>query len=139
MPLGNVETFNSYVKTVDKSTAAQIPLGKICVVDTALTPDGFKVATAATANGPFCVAVNKLYGTTSPTFAGAFAPSEVIIEAGGNLQPGMIVKTDATGKAIAAVVGTDAEVTHVGIYLGKEGELRGSAAVDGDKIRVKLI
>lgn len=139
MPLGNVEPFNSAVKTFDKATNAQIPLGKICIPDTSLSPDGMKASTTLTAQGPFCVAVNKLYSASSPTFAGAIAPSEVIVEAGGNLEPNMIVKSDATGKAIAAVVGTDAEVTHVGIYLGKEGELRGSSAVSGDKIRVKLI
>ena len=139
MPLGNVEPFNSAVKTFDKSNAAQIALGKICIPDTALTPDGMKQSTTLTAQGPFCVAVNKLYSTTSPTFAGAIAPSEVIIEAGGALEPNMIVKSDTQGRAVAAVVGTDAEVTHVGIYLGKEGELRGSSAVLGDKIRVKLI
>ena len=138
MPLGNVEPFNLSIKKFNKATNAQIPLGKICIRNTALTPDGWKQCDAAGADGPFVVAVNELAATTDASFAGAQAPAEVIVEAGAAIEPGAYVKTDAAGDVITHVTGTDAEVKIVGKYLGKEGDSLSLAAADGDKIRIKL-
>jgi hypothetical protein len=138
MPLGNTEPFLLQVKKQNKSNAAQILLGKIAVRDTAITPDGWKQCNAATSNGPFCVAVNSLYATTDTFFSAAFAPSEVIVKAGGTIDPGAYVKTDANGDVVAAVVGTDTEVQIVGRYIAKEGEIDASTASANDNIRVRL-
>jgi len=138
MPLGNTEPFNLNVKTQNKATNAAIALGKVALRDTAITPNGWKQGASAGANGPFCVAVNKLYATTDPIFSAAFAPSEVIVEAGGAIQPGAYVKVDGNGDVVAHVTGTDAEATIVGRYVGKEGENTPTAAADGDAIRVRL-
>lgn len=140
MPLGNVEPFNLSIKKVNKATNAQIALGKICVRNEALTPDGWKVA-GADAAGPFCVAVNDLADTTDAYFAAAFAPAEVIVEAGAAIQPGSAVKSDADGNAVAAdttSTSPDDALTIVGRYLGKEGDSLSTAAADGNAIRIKL-
>jgi len=138
MPAGNTEPFNLNVKTQNKATNAAIALGKVAILDTSITPNGWKQCASAGANGPFCVAVNKLYATTDAIFSAAFSPSEVIMEAGGAIQPGAIVKVDGNGDVVAATVGTDAEVKFVGRYISKEGENTPVAAADGDLIRVKL-
>lgn len=138
MPLGNTEPFLLNVKKQNKSNAAQILLGKVAIRDTAITPDGWKQCAAATANGPFCVAVNSLYATTDTYFSAAFAPSEVIMKAGGTIDPGAFVKTDANGDVIAHVGGTDTELQIVGRYIAKEGEIDPSTASPNDQIRVRL-
>jgi len=138
MPLGNTEPFLLNVKKQNKSNAAQIALGKVAIRDTAITPDGWKQCATASASGPFCVAVNSLYATTDTFFSAAFAPSEVIMEAGAAIDPGALVKADANGDVIAFVVDTDTEVKIVGRYIAKEGEIDPSTAADGDKIRVRL-
>ena len=138
MPAGSVETVNFSAQKYNKSTSAQIGLGKVAILDTSLTPDGWKQADAAGANGPFVVAVNDLAATTDTYFTGATAPATVLVEAGGALEPGAIVKVDAAGDVVAATVGTDAEVKFVGKYLTKEGESDASAAADGDIVRIKL-
>ena len=138
MPLGNTEPFLLNVKTMNKSNAAQIALGKVAIRDTALTPDGWKQAASAGADGPFCVAVNSLYATTDTIFSAAFAPSEVMVKAGAGIQPGEFVKVDANGDVVPHVTGTDSEVKIVGRYLGKEGENTPAAAVLNDVCRVRL-
>jgi hypothetical protein len=114
MPKGSTEPFNLNVKTQNKSTSAQLALGSICIRSTAITPNGWKVSDAAGPDGPFCVAVNQTADTTNPAFSAAFAPSEVMVEAAGTIQPGSYVKADASGKAVAHVTGTDTEVKIVG-------------------------
>lgn len=138
MPLGNVEPFNLNIKKQNKATNAQILMGKVAIRNTALTPDGWKQCDAAGADGPFCVAVNDLAETTDIGFAAAFAPSEVIVEAGAAIEPGAFVKTDAAGDVVAHVTGTDTEVKIVGRYIAKEGEIDPASAADGDRIKVRL-
>lgn len=140
MPLGNVEPFNLSIQKVNKSTSEQIALGKVCDINTALTPDGFKKAGAA-AKGPFVVAVNKLYATTDTYFAGARAPSIVVCNAGGAIQPGWPVKTDTNGDVVAADVTStapDSGFAIVGVYLTKDGEINPAAAAQNDAVRIKL-
>jgi hypothetical protein len=140
MPLGSVEPFGLSVKKFNKATNAQIALGKACVRNEALTPDGWKLA-GADAAGPFVVAVIDLAETTDAYFSGAQAPSEVIMEAGDAIQPGSALKVDTNGDVVAAdtlSTAPDDALTIIGRYLGKEGDALATAAADGDKIRVKL-
>lgn len=139
MPFGNTEPFGKSVKSFNKSTAAQIALGKICIRDTTLTPDGYKTADASGADGPFTCAVDVLAATTDSLFSGSLPGTEVIVRAAAALEPGVLVKTDASGDAIAHVTGTDAEIKAFGRYLGKENTLAPSACSIGDAIRVKQL
>lgn len=138
MPLGNTEPFNLNVKTQNKATNAQLAIGIVAIRSTAITPNGWKTADGAGADGPFCVPVNQTADTTSPVFSAAFAPSEVMCQAGGAIQPGSYVKVDAAGKVVAHVTGTDTEVKIVGRYISKEGENIPVAASTNDIIRVRL-
>jgi hypothetical protein len=138
MPLGNTEPFNLNVKTQNKLTNAQIVLGKVALRTTAVTPNAWIQAASAGADGPFCVAVNQTADTTNPAFSAAFAPSEVMVKAGGAIQPGAFVKVDGNGDVVAHVTGTDSEVKIVGRYIGKEGENTPTAAATNDVIRVRL-
>jgi hypothetical protein len=138
MPRGNTEPFNLNVKTQNKLTNAQIALGKVAIRTNTVTPNAWIQCASAGADGPFCVAVNQTADTTNPAFSAAFAPSEVIVEAGGAIQPGAFVKVDANGDVVAHTTGTDAEVKIVGRYITKEGENTPVAAADGDAIKVRL-
>jgi hypothetical protein len=138
MPLGNTEPFNLNVKTQNKLTNAQIALGKVALRTTAVTPNAWIQGASAGADGPFCVAVNQLADTTSPVFSAAFAPSEVMVKAGGAIQPGAFVKVDGNGDVVAHTTGTDSEVKIVGRYISKEGENTPVAAATNDVIRVRL-
>lgn len=138
MPLGNTEPFNLNVKTQNKATNAQLAIGIVAIRSTAITPNGWKTADGAGADGPFCVPVNQTADTTSPVFSAAFAPSEVMCQAGGAIQPGAFVKVDATGKVVAHTTGTDSEVKIVGRYITKEGENVPVAAANLDIIKVRL-
>lgn len=136
MPLGNTEVFLLNVKTMNKANDAQIALGKVAIRDTAITPDGWKQCGSAGAAGPFCVAVNSLAATTATTFAAAFAPSEVIMKAGGAIQPGELLQTDANGDVVALTATEELKV--VGRYISKEGVHLPAAAAQNDLIRVRL-
>lgn len=137
MPLGNTEPFLLNVKTMNKANDAQIVLGKVAIRDTAITPDGWKQCASADADGPFCVAVNSLAATTATTFSAAFAPSEVMVKAGGAIQPGELVKTDGNGDVVSYGAGTQ-EIKIVGRYISKEGTNENVAAAQNDVIRVRL-
>ena len=104
MPLGNTEVFLLNAKTQNKATNIQIGLGKVAIQDTSITPNGWKQCASAGANGPFCVAVNKLYDATDPIFSAAFAPSEVMMKAGAAIQPGSLLKVDGNGDVVPAVM-----------------------------------
>jgi len=136
MPLGNTEPFLLNVKTMNKNASATIPLGKVAVRDTAITPDGWILCSGAAAAGPFCVAVNSLSAATTTTFAAAFAPSEVIMEAGAAIQPGELLQTDANGDVVPLTATEELKI--VGRYISKEGVNTPVAAADGDYIRVRL-
>ena len=141
MPLGNVELVNASLQKYNKSTSAQIALGKVAIRDTGLTPDGWKQCDGAGAKGPFVVAVNDLAATTDAYFTGAGAGTIVTVEAGGAIEPGSVVKTDANGDVVAATLGgtaPDSESSIVGTYLTKDGTSDAAAAADGDAIRIRL-
>ena len=139
MPLGNTEPFGKKTKTMNKSGAAGITLGKACIRDTSLTPDGWKTCDAAGANGPFTFAVDVQSATTDTTFTGSLPGTELSAKAGGTIEPWEILKTDASGDLVAAVVGTDAEVKFIAQYLGHENELVPTAASNAQTIRVRQI
>lgn len=135
MPLGNTEPIGKRVQTVKKSNAAQIALGKVCIVDTALTPDGWKQATGIGDNGPFRIAVDKLYASTDASFSGSLPGTMVCVKAGaGGLTPGAMVKTDASGDVVAATLGTDAHHKIVGQYIRKDGEYDQTDAAQNDPV-----
>lgn len=138
MPAGNVEPFRVNIQEGNKSTSAQIALGKGCIRDTALTPDGWKQSDAASPDGPFGAAVQELAATTDSKFSIAYAPSIVIMAAGGALEPNEYVKLDANGDPIAHNTGTDTEVKIFGRYLSKEGEITPTAAVATDNVRIQM-
>ena len=138
MPLGSTEPFNLNVKTQNKATNAQLAIGLVALRDNTVTPNTWKTADSAGADGPFCVPVNQTADTTNPAFSAAFAPSEVMCKAGGAIQPGAFVKVDGTGKVVAHTTGTDAEVKIVGRYITKEGENTPVAAATNDIIKVRL-
>ena len=137
MPLGNTEPFLLNVKTQNKSNAAAIPIGKVAIRDEAITPDGWILCGSAAPDGPFCVAVNETAAVTDTIFSAAFAPSEVIMKAGGAIQPGAYVVADNAGDLIEYTAGTS-EIKIVGRYISKEGENTPVAAADNDYIRVRL-
>jgi hypothetical protein len=138
MPKGNTEPFNLNVKTQNKATNASIPIGTVCIRTNTVTPNIWKACDSADADGPFCVVVNQTADTTNPAFSAAFAPSEVMVEAGAAIQPGAFVKVDGDGNVVTHVTGTDAEVKIVGRYITKEGENIPVAAADGNIIKVRL-
>ena len=138
MPLGNTEPFNLNVKTGNKRTNAQIALGKVAVKTDVVTPNAWIQCAAANASGPFGVAVNSLAATTDAVFSIAYPPSEVIVKAGGAIQPNSLVKTDANGDVVVADPASDGVFTIVGRYIAKEGENTPTAAAQNDAIRVRL-
>lgn len=138
MPLGNTEPFNLNVKTGNKKTDAQILLGKVAVKTDTVTPNAWIQCASAGARGPFGVAVNALAATTDAVFSIAYAPSEVMVKAGGAIQPNSWVKTDANGDVVVADPAADAENIIVGRYIGKEGENVPTAAAQNDVIRVRI-
>lgn len=141
MPLGNVELVNASLQKYNKSTSAQIALGKVAVRDVSLSPDGWKQCAANDAPGPFVVAVNDLAATTDAYFTGAGDGTIVVVEAGGAIEPGSPVKADSNGDVVAAdLTGTspDAFGIIVGTYLTKDGTSDAAAAADGDAIRIRL-
>lgn len=134
MPLGNTEPIGKRVVNCKKSTSAQIALGKVCIVDTALNPDGWKKGTGAGDNGPFRIAVDKLYATTDSDFSGSLPGTMVCVNAGGALTPGAMVKTDANGDVVAATLGTDAHHKIVGQYIRKDGSYDQTDAAQNDPV-----
>lgn len=138
MPLGSTEPFNLNVKTGNKLTNAQIALGKVAIKTNTVTPNAWIQCATAGANGPFGVAVNQTADTTNPAFSIAYPPSEVMVKAGGAIQPNSYVKTDGNGDVVTHVTGTDAEVLIVGRYIAKEGENTPTACTTNDVIRVRL-
>ena len=138
MPLGNTEPFNLNVKTGNKRTNAQIALGKVVVKTDVVTPNAWIQCASANATGPFGVAVNSLAATTDAVFSIAYPPSEVMVKAGGAIQPNSYVKVDGNGDVVAADPASDAEYTIVGRYIAKEGENTAVAAAQNDVIRVRL-
>ena len=141
MPLGSVELVNASLQKYNKSTSGTIALGKICIRDLSLNPDGWKVADSSGAPGPFVVAVNDLAAAADLYFTGAGKGTIAHIKAGGSIEPGAPVKTNSSGDAITAdLTGTapDSFSSIVGTYLSKEGTDEATAATTNDVIRVKL-
>lgn len=138
MPLGSTEPFLLNIKTQNKATNATIAIGRVAIRTNTVTPNIWKTSDSAGADGPFCVAVNETADATSPVFAAAFAPSEVMVEAAGAIQPGSFVKVDAAGKVVPHVPGTDEEAKIVGRYITKEGENIPVAAANTNVIKVRL-
>ena len=160
MTLGSVQPGMGRVLTVKKNATDAIAAGSVCVIDTALTADGWKIAPASAGNkGPFVVAVNKDAAATDAKFAAAFPGTAVTVTADGAIEPGAEVQCSSStagqivvfaGSSVASTP-TQADVQNVqgdrlrvvGRYLGHEDELTGgspaTAAADGESDCVIVI
>ena len=134
MTLGSVQP-GAEVWTVGKDGTNAIPIGALCVPDTATTPDSYKLAPAsAGVLGPFGVCVNKPAAAADTAFAMAFPNSIVTVKAQGAIEPGALVYPSSTvAGSVSATAGTQGIA---GRYLGHENELTGkapgTAAADGE-------
>lgn len=134
MTLGSVQP-GAEVWTVGKDGTNAIPLGAVCVPDTATTPDSYKLAPAADGQtGPYVVCVNRAAAAADTAFSAAFPGSFVTVKGQGVIEVGKPVYTSATvAGSISATVGTNAVV---GRYIGHENEITGkvpaTAAADGE-------
>lgn len=135
MTLGSVFANNVMtVLSVAKDAVNAIPVGALCVRDTAITPQGYKVAPAAAGGtGPFVVCVNRAATAADTAFAAAFPGTLVTVKGQGAIQVGGPVYASATVAGAVAGAGTG---DIAGRYLGHENELTGKApgtpAVDGE-------
>jgi hypothetical protein len=159
MTLGSViANGTELVLTVGKDGTNAIPLGAVCIRDTASTPKSYKLCPATTLQtGPFVVCVNKAAAAADRAFAGAFPGTLVVVKAQGVIEIGTEVQNSATvaGAVMAfaqstATTPTGAEVNAVrddrlrvvGRYIGHEDEMTGAktatAAADTDNIVIRL-
>lgn len=135
MTLGSVFANSSEtVLSVAKDAVNPISVGALCVRDTAITPQGYKIAPAAAGGtGPFVVCVNRAATSADTAFAAAFPGTLVTVKAQGAIQVGAPVYASATVAGAVAGAGTG---DICGRYLGHEGELTGklpgTPAVDGE-------
>lgn len=134
MTLGSVQP-GAEVWTVGKDGTNAIPIGALCVPDTATTPDSYKLAPAsAGVLGPFGVCVNKAAAAADTAFAMAFPNSIVTVKAQGAIEPGALVYPSSTvAGSVSATAGTQGVA---GRYIGHESEITGkvpgTAAADGE-------
>lgn len=135
MTLGSVQPGHQQVWSVAKDAVNAIPAGSLCIPDTGITPNGYKISTAgAGVLGPFVVCVNKAAAAADTAFAAAFPGTMVTVKAQGVIQPGAIVYPSATvAGSVSATAGTQ---NPCGRYMGHESELTGktpgTAAADGE-------
>ena len=114
---GQIEPFSQRVKKGTKG-AGVIPSGSVLVIDTALTPDGWKQAVAASVK-PFGILLNADAATGDTNISvGIDGECNVIAEA--IIQPNTFVMPGTAAGQVKAWDGT-AETTKVGLYLGNNG------------------
>jgi hypothetical protein len=130
---GQMEPFHHRVKKGIKG-AGVITSGSILVIDTALTPDGWKIA-GLTGVKPFGVLVNADAATGDTTIA-VCIEGEVNVVAGAAIQPNNYVMLDGAVAGRVKVWDGVAETTKVGFYAGDKGGSVPEAAADGDVIRI---
>lgn len=164
MTLGSViANGTELVLTVGKDGTNAIPLGAVCIRDTASSPKSYKLCPATTLQtGPFVVCVNKAAAIADRTFAAAFPGTLVVVKAQGAIEVGTEVQNSATvaGSVMAFAQSTattptgaecnairDDRLRVVGRYIAHENEMVGSsstspgpasAAADGDNIVIRL-
>ena len=119
MPLvaGQVEPFEHRAKKGTKG-ATVIPAGSTLVIDTALTPDGWKQGVAASVK-PFGVLINADAATADTNIA-VCIEGEVNVVAEAAIQPNTYVMPGTAAGQVKAWDGT-AETTKIGLYLGNNG------------------
>lgn len=140
MTLGSVQPGDQRVLTVGKDATNPIPLGALCVRDTVVSPNAYKVAPAAAGGtGPFVACVNKAAAASDTAFAAAFPGTMVTMKAQGVIAPGSDVFASATVAGSVAGAGTGDKA---GRYIGHEnewtGKVPGTAAADGDLVVILL-
>lgn len=135
MTLGSVFAGDTQlVLTVAKDAVNPIPVGALCVRDTAITPQGYKTAAAAVGVvGPFVICVNKAAAASDTAFAAAFPGTLASVKGQGAIQVGAPVYASATVAGAIAGAGTG---DVAGRYLGHENEMTGKVpgtpAADGE-------
>lgn len=135
MPLiaGQVEPFHHRAKKGIKG-AGVITAGSVLVIDTALTPDGWKIA-GLTGVKPFGVLLNA-DAATGDTVITVGVEGEVNVVAGAAIEPNLYVMLDgAVAGRVKAWDGV-AETTKVGLYLGNKGGSVPEAAANNDVIAI---
>jgi hypothetical protein len=142
MPLiaGQVEPFHHRAKKGTKGAGA-IFSGAVLVKDTALTPDGWKIAPTSGAVKPFgfLIGANLVGGdaATGDTNISVVTEGEVNVIADGAIEPNSYVQPSGTTAGQVIVWDGAAETNKVGLYLGdKSGTGAVEAAADGDVIRI---
>ena len=114
---GQIEPFSQVVKKGTKG-AGVVPSGSVLVIDTALTPDGWKQAVAASVK-PFGILLNADAATGDTNISvGVRGECNVVAEA--IIQPNTYVMPGTAAGQVKAWDGT-AETTKVGLYLGNNG------------------
>ena len=131
---GQAEPFHHRAKKGIKG-AGVIFSGAVLVIDTALTPDGWKIA-GLTGVKPFGVLINGDAATGDTTIS-VCVEGEVNVIAGAAIQPNNYVMLDGAVAGRVKVWDGAAETTKVGFYAGdKTGTGTVEAAADGDVIRI---
>lgn len=134
MTLGSVQPSAHTAISAGKDSANPIPVGAICVRDTATAPDSWKVAPAAAGNlGPFVVCVNRAAAATDTAFTAVLPGALVTVKGQGAIEVGAEVYSSASAAGAVAAAGTGDKC---GRYLGHENELTGkipgTASADGE-------
>lgn len=137
---GQAEPFEHRAKKGTKGAGA-IFAGAVLVPDTALTPDGWKIAPTTATIKPFGILIGAgLVGgdaATGDTNISVGIEGEFNVIAGGTIEPNTFVMTDTAtaGRVIAWAGGI--EGAKVGLYLGdKSGTGALEAAAVGEVIRI---
>ena len=129
---GQVEPFHHRAKKGIKG-AGVIPAGSILTKDTALTPDGWKIAVTASVK-PYGVLLNADAATGDTTITvGIEGEMQVITEAA--IEPNNYVMPGTASGQVKAWDGA-AETTKIGLYLGDKGGQVPEAAAALDVIRI---
>jgi hypothetical protein len=131
---GQPEPFHHRAKKGIKG-AGVITAGSILVVDTALTPDGWKVAPTTATTKPFGVLINGDAATGDTTIS-VLVEGEVNVVADGVIEPNTPVATSTATAGRVVTIGAGTEANRVGLYLGDKGGSSPEAAAQGDVIRI---
>jgi len=134
MTLGSVQPGHQTVITVAKDATNPISIGALCVRDTVVSPNGYKIAPAAAGGtGPFAVCVNKAAAASETAFAAALPGTFVTVKGQGVIPPGSPIYASATVAGSVAAAGTG---DVAGRYIGHEneitGKLPGTSSADGE-------
>jgi hypothetical protein len=131
---GQVEPFHHRAKKGTKG-AGVITAGSVLIKDTALTPDGWKVA-PTTANVKPCGILINADAATGDTNITVCLEGEVNVTLDGALEPNNYVMFSTTTAGRVMAWDGASEATKVGFYAGDKGGSAPEAAADTNIIRI---